>query len=120
MRLPKKGEKGFTLIELLIVVAILGVLIGRGKTESAATELSSIQSATQSMMTDLGLSVLPAGDFASGINITDNMNKFPSAQYHLYGQTVNGTVVNYVASNQTKGSYSVDNLGQVTQNLTGY
>ena len=57
------GEKGFTLIELLVVVAILGVLaavavpnIGRfmnkGKTESYATELHNIQTATMAMLAD--------------------------------------------------------------------
>ncbi|MDO8716321.1 MAG: prepilin-type N-terminal cleavage/methylation domain-containing protein [Dehalococcoidales bacterium] len=132
MRLPKRGEKGFTLIELLIVVAILGVLaaivipnvgrfIGRGKTEAAATELKSIQSAVLSMMTDQGLPTLPAGTFASGTNITNNMSAFPGVSpYSLYGNTWNGSAVNYVASLLTKGTYSVDALGTVTQNLTGY
>jgi type IV pilus assembly protein PilA len=57
------GEKGFTLIELLVVVAILGVLaavavpnigrfIGKGKTESYATELHNIQTATMAMIAD--------------------------------------------------------------------
>lgn len=129
MRLPKRGEKGFTLIELLIVVAILGVLaaivipnvgrfIGRGKTEAAATELSSIQSATQSMMTDLGLSTLPGVRVAG--NATADMRIFPLAAYPLYGANVSGTIVNYVAANTTTGTYYVDALGTVTQNSTGY
>src|SRR3989304_679895 len=92
MKLPKRGEKGFTLIELLIVVAILGVLaavvipnvgrfIGRGKTEAAATELSSIQSAVVSMMVDKNLSTLTgniSGHDSAG-EATNDMSDFPDA-----------------------------------------
>jgi type IV pilus assembly protein PilA len=131
MRLPKQGEKGFTLIELLIVVAILGVLaaivipnvgrfIGRGKTEGAATELASIQSAVFAMMVDNNIASLAAGSFATGTNTTQNMSIFPSVQYHLYGMSVNGTNVNYVASPKTTGNYTVDTLGTVNQTATGY
>ena len=130
MRLPKRGEKGFTLIELLIVVAILGVLaaivipnvgrfIGRGKTEAAATELKSIQSATQSMMTDLGYSTLTITRDAT--NATGNMSIFPGpGNLSLYGNNTTGTIVNYVAQPVTKGTYYTDALGFVTQNTTGY
>jgi type IV pilus assembly protein PilA len=129
MKIPNRGEKGFTLIELLIVVAILGVLaaivipnvgrfIGRGKTESAATELASIQAATFSMMVDNNLASLNATRTAA--NATSDMTIFPNAAYHLYAMNVSGTVVNYVAAATTKGVYYVDGLGTVTQNSTGY
>ncbi|MFC2016446.1 type II secretion system protein [Chloroflexota bacterium] len=137
MRLPKKDEKGFTLIELLIVVAILGVLaavvipnvgrfIGRGEDEAAETELSNMQSAVVAMMVDCGLSQF--GDNSTttktGTNSTNNMNWFPSTLYPLFGNVraigAGGTAVNYVASNETKGTYSVDIYGTVTQNSTGY
>ena len=131
MRLPKRGEKGFTLIELLIVVAILGVLaavvipnvgrfIGRGKTEAAATELSNLQSAVVSMMTDQDLAVLPNPQTVQ----TSNMSLFPDSTgtYILYGflDVSTNTTVNYLVQPVTKGEYTVDAQGTVTQVTTGY
>jgi prepilin-type N-terminal cleavage/methylation domain-containing protein len=57
------GQKGFTLIELLVVIGILGAIaaivvpnvgqfIGRGKTESYATELHNIETAAMAMLVD--------------------------------------------------------------------
>ncbi|MFC2016445.1 type II secretion system protein [Chloroflexota bacterium] len=136
MKLPKRDEKGFTLIELLIVVAILGVLaavvipnvgrfIGRGETEAAETELSNMQSAVVAMMTDCGIPQFTSNSTLTetGTNNTNNMNWFPSTLYPLYGNTraLGATAaVNYVASNETHGTYSVDIYGTVTQNSTGY
>ena len=130
MRLPKRGEKGFTLIELLIVVAILGVLaavvipnvgrfIGRGETEASDTEFKNIQTAVIAMMTDNGLAQLPNPVGAPG---TNDMTQFPDSTgtYILYGFSSGNTTVNYVAANATKGTYSVDALGTVTQEATGY
>ena len=127
MRIPERGEKGFTLIELLIVVAILGVLaavvipnvgrfIGRGKDEAAATELSNIQSAVVSMMVDQGLSTL-SGNNSHTSSATFDMLTFPDSAAtgaHLfnYGGV---TSVNYVATQNTTGTYIVDNTGTVTQ-----
>jgi prepilin-type N-terminal cleavage/methylation domain-containing protein len=134
MRLPKNGEKGFTLIELLIVVAILGVLaaivipnvgrfIGRGKTEAAATELSNIQSAVTAMMTDQGLSSLQIGASANFTLVaTHDMSAFPDpnangATLFHYGGNPS---VNYVATGNTTGMYTVDANGTVTQTATSH
>jgi type IV pilus assembly protein PilA len=59
----KSTEKGFTLIELLVVISILGVLaavvilnitryMGAGLNETAATELSNVQTAVTAYMYD--------------------------------------------------------------------
>ncbi|MFC1953042.1 type IV pilin protein [Chloroflexota bacterium] len=131
MRLPGKSEKGFTLIELLIVVAILGVLaavvipnvgrfIGRGETEAAETELSNIQSAVVAMMVDTGISTFT--DNATlhdvGVGATNDMTVFPQDEYSLYSN--DQTSANYVATNQTQGTYTVDTNGTVAQVTTGY
>jgi type IV pilus assembly protein PilA len=132
--MPKRGEKGFTLIELLIVVAILGVLaaivipnvgrfIGPGESEAAATELENIQNATLSMMTDQGLDRLDTGNVSPQTSATSNMSQFPDANavYVLYGfDAGGGETVNYVATETTKGTYTVDVLGTVNQTTTGY
>jgi type IV pilus assembly protein PilA len=126
MKMPKRGEKGFTLIELLIVVAILGVLaaivipnvgrfIGRGKSEAAATELSNIQSAVTSMMTDQDLAILPAGNFTT--SSTNDMSLFPDpnadgSTLYNYGTS---TVISYVATQNTTKFYTVNTQGTVKQ-----
>ncbi len=160
MRMPKRGEKGFTLIELLIVVAILGVLaavvipnvgrfIGRGETEAAATERTNIQTAVIAMMTDNGLSELPALTFVLEAAATDNMSQFPSTatiasgkklndpngdaytdgsdkdgfilyQHDIDADATTDTLVNYVATEITKGTYYVNASGTVEQDTTGY
>ena len=131
MKLPKRGEKGFTLIELLIVVAILGVLaavvipnvgrfVGRGKTEAAATELSSIQSAVISMMVDQNLSSLPSANITGRDAVdeaTNDMSDFPDTAntgIRLFGY---GGVssVNYVVTQNTTHKYWVDTNGTVSQ-----
>ena len=136
MRIPERGEKGFTLIELLIVVAILGVLaavvipnvglfIGRGKSESAATELASIQSAVVAMMGDQGLTTLSGNDSAHDTagEATNNMAQFPDSNdncinlFH-YGSS---TTLSYVVTQNTTHSYWVDDQGTVYQvKLAGY
>ncbi len=129
MKIPKRGEKGFTLIELLIVVAILGVLaavvipnvgrfIGRGETEAKDTEFANIQSAVVAMMTDLSQPTLANPESSA----TSNMSSFPDSTngYVLYANNKSGSTVNYLVTEITTGTYTVNTLGTVVQESTGY
>ena len=129
-----------------VVIPNVGRFIGRGEDEAADTEFANVQSAVVAMMVDNQLSELPIPVTVG----TDNMSEFPdpTSQCTVAGQKVNdpdGTpytasdkdgfilykhdiaadsavnvTVNYVATEMTKGSYTVDSSGTVTQTLTGY
>ena len=116
------------------------------ETEAAATEFANVHSAVVAMMVDNQLSTLPTPVTVA----TDNMSLFPdvTSACTVVGQKVNdpdGTAytasdkdgfilykhdieadsavnvtVNYVATEMTKGTYTVDASGTVTQVTTGY
>ena len=128
-----------------VVIPNVGRFIGRGETEAAETELSNMQSAVIAMMTDNNLSELPNPVSA---NSTSNMGAFPDAtsavtvdklsdpngtaykvgdkngyilyQHDIIADGAQTGLVNYVATQYTKGTYSVTADGTVTQKTTGY
>ncbi len=128
-----------------VVIPNVGRFIGRGQVEAAATELSNVQAAVTAMMVDNNLSVLPNPVAVA----TSDMTNFPDATsactvaklldptgtaytaddkdgFILYGHDVIADgddetgLVNYVATPTTKGTYTVDANGTVTQASTGY
>ena len=129
-----------------VVIPNVGRFIGRGETEAAETEFSNVQTAVVSMMVDNQLSTLPNPEDTTA---TSNMALFPDkdsdwnntgkvtdldggtfaagdkAGYVLYqhdmeGDSDNATLVNYVATQTTKGTYTCDASGTVTRVTTGY
>ena len=127
-----------------VVIPNVGRFIGRGETEAGKTELSNIQSAVVAMMVDNQISSLPAPVAVE----TNDMALFPDATsavvtvkvtdpsgalyavgdkngYLLFAHDIQANaaatpVVNYVATQLTKGKYTVDAAGTVTQTKTGY
>ncbi len=126
-----------------VVIPNVGRFIGRGESEAGETEFSNIQSAVVAMMTDNGLSVLPN---AVNATATSNMQQFPDTtavtskgldangdnfsagdgigfvlfEHDITADGANTSLVNYTATQYTKGTYRVDALGTVEQVTTGY
>ena len=126
-----------------VVIPNVGRFIGRGEEEAGETEFANIQSAVVAMMTDNGLSTLPT---AVNVTATDNMSLFPDTtaaaskgtdpngdgygasdkagfilyQHDITGDNATTNLVNYVATETTKGTYIVDAAGTVEQVTTGY
>ena len=126
-----------------VVIPNVGRFIGRGESEAGETELSNIQSAVVAMMTDNGVQTLPT---AVNVTATNNMSQFPDTsavgdkgkdangvnftagdgigfvlyQHDIIGGGANTSLVNYTATQFTKGTYTVDGAGTVTQVTHGY
>ncbi len=132
-----------------VVIPNVGRFIGRGEEEAASTELSNIQSAVTAMMVDNALSTLPTSVNATATNDmflfpdltvlgVTSITKWKdpngivytspdNANYVLYQHDITGgganttsTLVNYVATRLTKGTYTSNAQGTVTQVTTGY
>jgi prepilin-type N-terminal cleavage/methylation domain-containing protein len=117
MRKRIQSEAGFSLTELLIVVAILGILaavvlpnftglLGGAQSRSGEAELSIVQTAVDAKMAAENLASIPAITTA-----TDDMTS-AAGGFDL--------APTYMRSDQTKGTYTMDATGAVTQVTTGY
>jgi len=126
-----------------VVIPNVGRFIGRGETEAGETELSNVQSAVVAMMVDNSLSTLPT---AVNVTATNNMSQFPDTsslankgadangtnfsasdgtgfvlyQHDIIADGANTSLVNYTATQYTKGTYRVDASGTVEQVTHGY
>lgn len=126
-KLPKNNQKGFTLIELLVVISILGILaavvtmsmVGITKVaqdRAAATEKQTVQVAMDTMLADQGV---PSGSECAGAPAGDtaNMKSFPSATAYT-GTTAHAPVAlypHYLRQQNTNGTYTCGDNGQITQ-----
>lgn len=127
-----------------VVIPNVGRFIGRGEPEAAQTELKNIQTAVTSMMVDNHLATLPnpvttaTNDMGSlpdtsvcGANKVTDPNGNPYIigldkdgyvlfEHDIIGDGAQDNLVKYVEKRFTKGTYTVDSSGTVTQVTTGY
>ena len=125
-----------------VVIPNVGRFIGAGEEEAAATEFANVQTAVIAMMTDNELSSLTTPVTVA----TNDMELFPDTtaaasrgndpdgtayaagdkdgfilyQHDIIADAGVTGLVNYLATDETKGTYTADASGTVIQASTGY
>ena len=131
-----------------VIIPNVGRFIGRGESEAGETELTNVQTAVVAMMVDNQLSTLPhpvdttatgnMSEFPDATSVCTTVGEKVTAPngtayqandkdgFILYqhdllpDDNATANLVNYVATEMTKGTYTVDASGTVTQVSTGY
>jgi general secretion pathway protein G len=114
-RRRRRGQEGFTLIELLVVIAVLAVLAGivifnvsgvanRGASSSCATDVKSVQTASDSYYND-NAQTYPTGGSATVVNavLDPSVKLVPT---YLHTAPGNGETFHYTDTSGTvAGTY---------------